>query len=141
MPYKTQQFLLTMNGGEMPLTLYGIGTPQMILKADPNNLQPIYIGNIFDNGNGNQITTLDANNNAQTLRPGNDVIYGDTEQFDRLPRLRNFFIENNRRHIMSQWFAKGTAGDILIVTWLDENNPILNTSNQLIDVTSAGLTR
>ena len=63
MAYKTQNFVLTMTGAEMPLTLVGLGTPSMTIKADSNNLEIVYIGNIFENGNSGGIRTLDANNN------------------------------------------------------------------------------
>lgn len=141
--YVPRDFVLTMDGGDMALTLKGIYSPKLILKADPNNLFPIYLGTIYENGNGGTILPLGVNNNMETLIPGEQQIYGDMRQYDRFPRTRNFYIENNYLHMMPHWFVKGTIGDILFVSWLDENTGSFRDihSQQLIDVTSAGLSR
>jgi len=142
MAYKTQNFVLTMTGSEMPLTLVGLGTPSMTIKADPNNLGIVYIGNIFENGNDSGgIRTLDANNNKDFLRPGKEITYANDVQFDRLPRVRSPFTENNQRHLMSQWYVKGAVGDLVFVTWDDENEEVRNVHNALIDRSAAGLSR
>lgn len=142
MAYKTQNFVLTMTGTEMPLTLVGLGTPSMTIKADSNNLQVVYIGNIFENGNDNGgIRTLDANNNKDYLRPGKEVTYANDVQYDRLPRHRSPFTENNQRHLMSQWYVNGAVGDLVFVTWDDENEEIRDVHNALIDRSAAGLSR
>lgn len=141
MAYKTQNFVLTMNGGEMPLTLVGLGTPSMTIKADSNNLEVIYIGNIYENGLGGIIQPLNADNNKDFLRPGKEVTYANDLQYDRLPRHRSPFVENNQRHLMSQWYVKGAVGDLVFVTWEDENEEIRDVNNQLIDRSAAGLSR
>lgn len=141
MAYKTQNFVLTMNGGEMPLTLVGLGTPSMTIKADSNNLEVVYIGNIYENGLNGIIQSLSADNNKDSLRPGKEVTYANDVQFDRLPRVRSPFTENNQRHLMSQWYVKGAIGDLVFVTWEDENDEIRTTDNQLVDRSAVGLSR
>lgn len=142
MNYQEEFFILTMNGGEMPLTVYGIGTPKFTVKADASNLAPVYVGNIYENGSEGAIRPLTADNNKKTLQPSREVCYADTEQYDRFPRERNPFLENNRLHILSQWYVKGTAGDIVFVTWLFEGNAIVDINNQVpIDTSQAGLSR
>lgn len=141
MPYTRRYFMLTMNGGDMPLSLYGIGTPKLMISSDSNNLGTIYVGNVFEQGDGVAVRTLDASNNKNTILPGREVEYADTEQYDRLPRVRNFFIENNRRHILSQWAVRGTVGDIVFVYWDDEGDTILNTNGTTIDTSTGGLSR
>jgi len=140
--YIQRNFVLTMNGGEMPLTLYGIFTPRMTIKADPNNLQPVYVGNIYENGTNGVIRVLDSTNNLNTLQPGQNEEYANIVQNDRLPRTRNFYIERNYLHVMPEWYVKGSAGDIVFVTWLDEGNGFLDINSQRqIDVSTAGLSR
>lgn len=140
--YIQRNFVLTMNGGEMPLTLYGIFTPRMTIKADPNNLQPVYVGNIYENGTNGVIRTLDSTNNLNTLNPGQSEEYANIVQNDRLPRTRNFYIERNYLHVMPEWYVKGSVGDIVFVTWFDEGNGFLDISSQRqIDVSTAGLSR
>lgn len=143
MPAYTQRnFILTMNGGEMSLTLNGIFTPRMTIKADPNNLQPVYVGNIYENGAEGVIRTLGSSNNLNTLQPGQDEEYANIVQNDRLPRTRNFYIERNYLHVMTEWYVKGSVGDIVFVTWLDEGNGFLDINSQTqIDVSTAGLSR
>lgn len=140
--YIQRNFVLTMNGGEMPLTLNGIFTPRMTIKADPNNLQSVYVGNIYENGTNGVIRALDSTNNLNTLNPGQSEEYANIVQNDRLPRTRNFYIERNYLHVMTEWYVKGSVGDIVFVTWADEGNGFFNVNSQTqIDVSTAGLSR
>lgn len=142
MGYTTRNFILTMNGGDMPLTLKGIFTPKITIKADSNNLNPVYVGNIYENGSNGSLLPLGSSNALNTLQPGQIEEYGDTTQTDRLPRTRNFYLERNRLHVMSEWYVKGNAGDIVFITWLDEGNGFLDVFTQTqIDISTAGLSR
>lgn len=135
-------FVLTMTGINMPLTLKGIYTPRMILRADSNNLQPIYVGTRFENGDGaNGMRQLTADNNLMSLGHGQSEEFANIVQDDRLPRMRNIYLENNRLHVMSEWFASGQAGDVLFVEWWDEGNGFIGTDNQPIDISTSGLSR
>ena len=121
----------------MPLTLKGIGSPRVILQADSSNAGPVFVGNRYENGPNGVIATLDASNNLDTLLPGQGHEYGDFVANDRLPKTRDYFIEANYRHIMSEWYVNGTIGDLVIVNWLDENiGTIHDTDGLPIDVTS-----
>lgn len=141
--YVPRDFTLTMNGFEMALTEKGIYTPKLGIRADSNNLQPVYVGNIYDNGREGNILTLGNANNLRILQPGQGEEYTDDKQYDRFPRMRSPFIERGYLHIMSEWFVKGTAGDLVFVSWLDENTgSFKDVYTQLpIDVTSTGLSR
>ena len=131
-----------MNGGDMPLTLKGIFTPKITIKADSNNLNPVYVGNLYENGSNGSLLPLGSSNALNTLQPGQIEEYGDTTQTDRLPRTRNFYLERNRLHVMSEWYVKGNAGDIVFITWLDEGNGFLDVFTQTqIDISTAGLSR
>ena len=142
MGYVTRNFILTMNGGDMPLTLKGIFTPKLTIRADSNNLYPVYTGNIYENGTNGVLRTLGADNNLDTLVPGRSEEYGNIVQNDRLPRTRNFYIERNYLHVMSEWYVKGNAGDIVFITWEDEGNGFFDVNTQTqIDVSTAGLSR
>jgi len=140
MLYEKRQFILTLNGDNQPLTLKGIGTPQIVVQADASNLQPVYVGNIFDTGVNGVMQTLTAGNALDTLLAGQGQQYNSGQQDDRFERRRSWYQENNFRHIMSQWFVKGTAGDLVYVTWLDENlGPLYDTNGVLVNV--EGLSR
>jgi len=140
--YIQRYFVLTMNSGDMPLTLNGIFTPRMTIKADPNNLQPVYVGNIYENGENGVLLPLGPNNNLNTLNPGQSEDYANIVQNDRLPRTRNFYIEMNYLHVMPQWYVKGSVGDIVFVYWADEGNGFFDINSQTqIDVSTAGLSR
>jgi hypothetical protein len=126
-PYTKQQFTLTMDGSPKSFTLKGISTPRLIIIAEVSNLDPVFIGNTFENGNGEGVVfSLGANNNVDSLLSGQTADYTDMQQFDRLPRTRNFYIERNRLHVMSEWFAQGRAGDVVHVTWFWDGQPFLD---------------
>lgn len=131
-PYSQQQFVLTMDGAPKALTLKGLSTPRLTIIAEMSNLEPVFLGNIFENGNGQGvIATLNGGNNIDSLLNGQTVDYTDMQQFDRLPRTRSFYIERNRLHIMSEWFAQGRAGDVISVVWYWDGQPFLDVSTQL----------
>ena len=141
--YVPRKFYLTMDGTEKQVTLYGIYSPTLRFAADSNNLQPVYIGNLLENGNDGQILTLNNENNLNVLLPGQNAQYDDMRQHDRFDRTRNQFIEDGFVHVMSKWYLKGEAGDIVFVYWLDDGLGGFRNVNTglLIDITEAGLTR
>jgi len=126
----------------MPLTLKGIFSPEITIRSDSNNLQPVYVGNIYENGNNGVLLPLGPTNALNILQNGQTEEYKNIVQNDRLPRTRNFYIEKNFLHVMTEWYVRGTAGDIVFVTWLDEGNGFMDVNTQtLIDVSTAGLSR
>lgn len=137
-PYTKQQFVLTLDGSPKALTLKGISTPRLTITADISNLDPCYVGNVFENGNGEGVVVaLNAGNNIDSLLSGQIADYTDLQQFDRLPRTRNFYIERNRLHVMSEWFAQGRAGDVVYVTWYWDGQPFLDVAtNQPVNISN-----
>lgn len=135
MPYEKRSFVLTLNGDDQPLTLKGIGTPSMVVSSESNNASPVYVGNLYDSGINGVMQPLSASNSIDTLLPGQGQQYNDRHQFDRFDRKRNPYIENSYRHIMSQWYVRGAIGDLVYVTWLDENlGPLRDINGAVIDV-------
>ena len=131
-PYTKQQFVLTLDGAPKSLTVKGISTPRLVITADVSNLEPAFVGNTFENGNGEGLVfNLGPSNNIDSLLSGQIADYTDLQQFDRLPRTRNFYIERNRLHVMSEWFAQGRAGDVIYVTWYWDGQPFLDLATQL----------
>jgi hypothetical protein len=131
-PYTKQQFELTLDGAPKSLTLKGISTPRLTIIAEMSNLEPVYLGNVFENGNGEGVVVaLNPGNNIDALLNGQTVNYDDMQQFDRLPRTRNFYIERNRLHVMSEWFAQGRAGDVIYVVWYWDGQSFLDVATGL----------
>jgi hypothetical protein len=146
-PYIRQQFRLELDGSDQPFTLKGIYTPRLIATADFSNLFPCYIGNVFENGDGRSATPtllspLDESNNIERLLAGGVAEFTEDIQYDRLPRTRNWYLERGRLYVMSDWYVRGTAGDVLWVTWYNEGAGFVDaTTKVLIDVSDAALSR
>jgi len=135
--YTKRTFTIALDGTDQQLTLRGIYTPSIEVKSDNSNLQPVYTGVIFLEPS----LPLGPSNYLDVLQPGEVTIYKDLQEDDRFERTRSFFIERNYTHILSEWYVRGTAGDIVQITWLDEGIDWKDTGGNPIDVTTAGLSR
>jgi hypothetical protein len=144
---QNKEFRLTMTGVPMPLTLKGIWTRFMFFSADGSNAQPIYLGNKLEHANAQElVATLNASNNWAILQPGQETRITDDERYARGTFRRSLFAERGHTHVMSEWYAQGAAGDVLLVNWIAETNedgssPYLDTIYQPVGIEEEDLTR